>query len=348
VKITHVCRTAWPRRGGLEEAVGGLARAQASRGHQVSIVTLRDPGREARIDGVEVIRLPRVGPRRYPTALGLCGAVAGADLVHVHALDGLLDTLVARRHAVQAPIGVSTHGGYFHTPRHRLVKEVWSRTITRWSLSRVDRVWFGSEADRQRFPGINGAVVPMGIADHGPLALAPEAGRIMVPGRVDVHKGLEQLIDALPLAEGVTVEVVGPEERPGLVAALRSRAAGLGVGERIRFHGSVDRRGWEDQLARAERAVFPSRYEGFGVAALEAMAAGVPVVLSDIPAFRVHEPYAPIVSFADPSSAARALVAPIDRERVGRAREYASSYRWSTRIEAWEAEVRSLLSGSAS
>lgn len=346
MKIAHVCRSAWPRTGGMEAAVGGLAQGLAARGHVVRIVSLRDPGREAPIPNVEVVRLPRLGPKRYPTGWGLLAAVRDADVVHVHGVDGLLDQLTARRRAVPGRIGLSTHGGYFHTARDRLWKALWVRTVTRRSLRALDRVWYTSEADREVFApaGVPGSVVPFGIVDRGAVDRAPEPGLAVVLGRVDVHKGIDDLIDALPHAPAVRVEVVGPEERPGLVAALRARASARGVSERVRFLGPVDDAGWRAAMGRAERLVLPSRYEGFGLAALEGMAAGVPVVLSDIPAFRVHAEHAPIVRFADPIAAAQALVAPIDPARVARARQVAETYRWPARLAAWEAEYARLVS----
>jgi glycosyltransferase involved in cell wall biosynthesis len=169
----------------------------------------------------------------------------------------------------------------------------------------------------------------------------------VVVGRVDVHKGLDDLIDALPHASTVRVDVVGPEARPGLVDRLVGRARDRGVGDRVRFVGERLGDALLDHLATADRVALPSRYEGFGIAAVEAMAAGVPVVLSDIAAHRAHAGCARIVSFADPQAAAEALVAPIPDGQVDRARAHAATFGWHARAEAWEQAYFRLLSPEA-
>lgn len=352
LRITHVCRTFAPAIGGLEASVSGLAGALRDRGHHVRVVTLDplDPGDRGPpgLRGVEVVRLPRLGPRRYPTGLGLVGAVREGrpDLVHVHGVDGLLDQLLARQ---IAPIGLSTHGGYQHTDAWRLAKRVWLRTGTRLAFGRVDRVWFSSDADRDAHrparppPDASVMVDGVDVARFARVVRAPEPGLVLVVGRVDVHKGLDDLIDALPHAPHVRVDVVGPESAPGLVAALTERAVRAGVADRVRFVGPLSGDALLDALGRADRVALPSRFEGFGIAAVEAMAAGVPVVAADIPAFRAHDGSVRLVSFRDPVAAAQALVAPFDPARVAEAAVRARSYGWAARAEAWEAAYRAML-----
>ncbi len=345
LRVVQVCRTAPPRVGGLEAVVGGLASHLAARGHDVTLVTLV-PGQTP---GVRRVELSRAGPRRWPFAWGLRAACGGADLIHVHGIDGLLDQLLPAR---PAPIGVSTHGGYFHTPRHGWLKALWSRTGTAASLSAADAVWWTSPADRARYPVAAhlGVVEPPGI-DLGPLlaaAPAPTPGRWVVPGRIDVHKGLDDLLPALALLRDrvTTIELVGPESAPGLVDRLRGRAADLGLGDVVRFRGEVTGAAYVEALATAELAWLPSRAEGFGLAAVEALAAGTRVVLSDIPAHRAHAGLAPLVPMASPLEAARrvraALDAPWDAER---ARAHARPFGWDERVLAFERRYRALAEG---
>ncbi len=266
----------------MEASIEGLARAQAERGMEVTVASLR--GAEGQADGIRRVRLRRVGPRRYPFAAGLGRWLASADVVHVHGLDGLLDQVVGRHPAV----GVSTHGGFLHTPRHRLLKQLWLRTWTARSLGGAGAVWFSSACDRDGLGMVRGEILGDGIDPIGEVARNPVPGRWLVPGRVDVHKGIDDLLALLrkpALRRRVReLRVVGPEARPGLVATLRAQAGDLPVC----FTGGVARRDWEAELGSAEVVVLPSRHEGFGIAAVEAMAWGVPVVLSDIPAFREH------------------------------------------------------------
>ncbi|HET9315642.1 MAG TPA: glycosyltransferase, partial [Vicinamibacteria bacterium] len=101
---------------------------------------------------------------------------------------------------------------------------------------------------------------------------------------------------------GLRLDVVGdvrahpPFDGPGL-------ARRLGLQDCVRFSGFVDEAGLADRYAGADAAVFLSAYEGFGLPALEAMARGVPVVVSDRPAL-------------DEIFGEAALVAPLEDEQA--------------------------------
>jgi alpha-1,3-mannosyltransferase len=364
LKVVHVCRTGWPALGGLEASVGGLALAQHRAGHDVRVVTLDRDGTgralpEQVIEGVRYQRLRRVGPRRYPLAAGLLGAVAGADVVHAHGLDGLTDRLVAGRRRHGIPVGVSTHGGYLHTRRLQRIKQVWLRTGTRWILGRADAVWFSSEADRQRLAPARarGRVIPDGVdvERFARVVRRPVPGTWLVPGRLDVHKGLDDLMLALDVLarrdeRPFRVEIAGRDWAPGLRARLEAQALRLGLSERVVFLGELSGDDLLRALGRAELVLLPSRYEGFGIAAVEAMAARVPVVVADVPALRDHVEDGVsgfVAPFRDPTAAADVLarVRGADlADLAERAAAAAARHAWPARAAELTVEYERLVS----
>ena len=171
--------------------------------------------------------------------------------------------------------------------------------------------------------GLNPVVIPNGVD-----AARFEAGAADMPGRrrwaerlgdyvlalggIEPRKGSLDLLEAFALLR---------EERPGLHlvfgggetlfdyrdyrAAFDARAAGLGVVPRI--IGTVDEDDLPSLVAQAAALAMVSTKEGFGLAALEALAAGVPVVARDLPVLR--EVFGSTVAYGtDPGTIARRLV----------------------------------------
>jgi glycosyltransferase involved in cell wall biosynthesis len=108
--------------------------------------------------------------------------------------------------------------------------------------------------------------------------------RIAWAGRMAPEKGVDDLLDAAAALVGrgrnIRLDLLGDgAARPGLEA----RAAGLGLDGRVRWHGYVgDRAGYLDALRSADMFVLPSRAEGVPKVVVEAMAAGLPVVATDV------------------------------------------------------------------
>src|SRR5207249_1386715 len=102
-------------------------------------------------------------------------------------------------------------------------------------------------------------------------------------GRMVPEKGLSVLIDAVPLVlqqwPSVKFVLAGGG---GYANDLRAKASALGVADNIIFAGRVSDEVRDALFKVADCAVFPSLYEPFGIVALEAMAAGTPVVVSEV------------------------------------------------------------------
>jgi len=105
---------------------------------------------------------------------------------------------------------------------------------------------------------------------------------ILFFGRLVPEKGVQVLLEALPAVAGripgVRLVVAGKGPYEGY---LRNLAGRLGLFNRVEFIGYVDDQGRNQLLEQGWAAAFPSLYEPFGIVALEAMAAGVPVIVSD-------------------------------------------------------------------
>ena len=111
-----------------------------------------------------------------------------------------------------------------------------------------------------------------------PLVTAPGTLKLLLPGRLVHEKGHADLIDALTLLSGKVSCVfagTGPEE-----PRLRRLAAERNV--QVHMTGPLSRSSFLRLMQSADLVVTPSRYEGFGLAAAEALYLGTPVIAADV------------------------------------------------------------------
>ena len=115
--------------------------------------------------------------------------------------------------------------------------------------------------------------------------IAPgETPVLLFVGRLDPIKGIDLLLESVAhMRTPARLIVVGgdPTGDPE-VERLRTRAAELGIGGRVRFPGAVQQEQLKDYYRAADVQVVTSRYESFGLVAVEALASGTPVVSSAV------------------------------------------------------------------
>lgn len=136
---------------------------------------------------------------------------------------------------------------------------------------------------------IHGVVVP-GVGESwldGAYDVRPVAFRLVFVGRFEPNKGIAELLD---IVEHLNPEVPNLELRLVGDGPLRrwveAESVARGLSGRVLCVGPVSPDRVRQELRRADLFVFPSHYESFGIAVLEALAVGVPVVSSDLPALR--------------------------------------------------------------
>jgi rhamnosyl/mannosyltransferase len=164
-------------------------------------------------------------------------------------------------------------------------------------------------------------VIPFGIDPHPWSNItALLDGPFLFVGRLVPYKGLDVLMKAMGLVSEASLVIIG--DGP-LAAELACLADQVGCAGRVQFTGPMGQEGVASQLARARALLLPSvdASETFGLVQLEAMAAGVPVIATDL-ATGVRE-------VGSPGTTCR-LVRPGDPEALGEAMESM----WSDRESA--------------
>jgi len=291
-----------------------LTLARSITGHDVTVVAPRMPG-APRAEVVEGVRVRRVAyfPRRWeglaadaimPTLRTapwravevpfLVGALLVATLQEVRRQRAVvvnphwivpagLIALVVRA-VTGVPYVVTVHGADAYTLRG---------PVGRWTKRRVLRsaaAVLPVSTDISHTLDLRGAqVLRMGVDTAATRAAvaerAPEAGLLLYIGRLADKKGVDVLVEALARLDAARLEIIGDgPDRP----SLEQRAERLGVADRVQFRGKQPKGEVLAALARAQLVVIPSRVgadgdtEGTPVVLCEAMAAGVPVVASDL------------------------------------------------------------------
>ncbi|MGP8163856.1 MAG: glycosyltransferase family 4 protein [Acidimicrobiales bacterium] len=281
--------------GGVQAQVIGLARALRAAGDEVVVVAPGAPGATAPAD-LDLVLVGRSVPFRANGSLAPVAPTpatmhrtrrairsAAVDVVHVH--EPLVPgPALAAASWHEVPV-VAT----FHRARASAAYVVYGHALRRVVRHLDDRVAVSDVARATLWAAVGPcdvAILPNAV-DAGRFAHAVSAPTtvptVLFVGRAEHRKGLAVLLEAFAgLAGDVRLQVVGdgPE-----VPALRRRFAG---DPRLEWLGRLPDEELAAHLAAAEVFVAPALGgESFGVVLLEAMAAGTPVLASDIPGYRL-------------------------------------------------------------
>ncbi len=189
-----------------------------------------------------------------------------------------------------------------------------------------------------------------GDADRG-RGLAGADRYVLGLGTVEPRKGFPTLVRAVDrLDDDVTLVIAGQDGWGS--AELDAAVAAARPDTRVVRLGYVDDRARSDLLAGAAAFVYPSRYEGFGIPPLEAMAAGVPVVASTAGALPEVLGDAALLVAPDDDAALAAAVTRVVTDTalaadlVARGRTRAAAYSWDRTADAVVTALRATAAGA--
>ena len=290
MRVLHVGKFYPPHRGGMERVVETLC--QVSRGFVDSRVLVAHTARdtvEEKVDGIPVTRIGTIGAAgSVHVAPGFVSALrrASADLIVLHEPNpwALLSYTLARP---AAPLAIWYHSDVV---RPALQYALFYAPVARTAYRRARTFIVSSPALAAYAPALAPyqsriRVIPFGIDPapwrSGDGAAHPGPPFLLFAGRHVDYKGVDVLLRAL--AGGTARAVIagdGPKR-----GAWQQLARALGLDGRVTFTGEISDAELRRLMQQCAALVLPSvtQAEAFGYVQLEAMAAGKPVISTDVP-----------------------------------------------------------------
>lgn len=376
MRILHVIGSVAPRFGGPSTVMPELCAALAHRGHEVALFTTDMDGDDdlpvplqtpVELGGYATTYFPVGHPRdlkvSWPMARQIYRDVRQYDIVHVHSLH-LFHSVVAPFVCArwQVPYVLRPHGALdrYHRTHHRFRKAILYTVAERRNLKGAAFIHCTSNQERRSVGdlrlGVRVAVIPLGVGQPA-VSVGSAAGVaykdraspgpvVLFLGRLSAKKGIDLLIrafrDVHERYPNCRLVIAGPDEE-GLGSGLSRLARSCGVASAVEFLGEVRGQDKWSLLQAADIFVLPSATENFGVAAAEALACGVPVVISDEVALaeQVRRHGGGIVCRRSSDAVAAGILRLLDDETLA-ARCCLEGRRLAAREFSWDAAARRL------
>ena len=308
MRILHIYKDYYPVLGGIENHVRVLAEAGVARGHHVSVLvtSLDRHTQHDELNGVKLIKTARwinissapISPAMFSAARTLGRT---ADIIHLH-FPYPLGEMARLLSGAPARTIITYHSDIV---RQKMLRTVYQPLLWR-ILGKADRIIATSGRYIETSPYLSQfkdkcSVVPLGtdaaqfaqvqpqaVADlrasllaHNATSPTPPQFILLSVGRLRYYKGLDDLIRALPQIPNAKYVIVGTGP---MYAEWQQLARSVGVAQRVFFAGEVSDVELPTYYAACDLFVLPAnaRAEAFGTVIVEALAAGKPVISTEV------------------------------------------------------------------
>lgn len=307
MKVLHVIPSISHVHGGPSIALEAMTRALAQAGVAVDVATTDDDG-AGHLDvplGAPVLRdgvtywFFRRQTQFYkfslPLTRWLARNVARYDVAHIHALFSYATVpasfYAARAHVPYIVRPLGTLNQYGMRQHHALIKKISFPLVERRILARAARVHYTSAQEKLEAEALGvtqpSVILPLGVAiaqdEIARVRLPGEPLRILFLSRLDPKKGLDLLLPAFAALRAREVNaqlIIAGDGEDDFLNDVKRRAQELQLGAAVQWMGFITGDAKTRLLCDADIFVLPSYSENFGIAAVEAMGAGLPVIVT--------------------------------------------------------------------
>jgi len=299
MKVLHISHHFFPCLGGTEKYVMDLCFELKRNGIEPEVVCLNTCHNSRKklkeketVKRIKVTRIPFIDFRIYKIAPKVMDYIKDFDLIHVHGIGFFSDYILAKKNQHKKPVIISTHGGIFHTNKKSLLKKFYHNYWLKHHLKKADKIIADSENDFEQFRKISSKTVfVQNAVDTKKFSYKgkKDYNKIVFVGRLSKNKRIDLLIERFAEITKKfpekTLEIIG-EDFDGIKKELEKKSKELGLQKKVFFRGKLTEKRLIEKVKKAGFYASASEYEGFGIAVIEAMAAGTIPVLNDIKAFR--------------------------------------------------------------
>ncbi len=319
MNILHIIETISSRYGGPVSVVKELSNIQNKLGHNVTICTtncdfpkgkLRDAGIDYLHDTkVKVLYFPvQFRPLKvsFPMAIFLIKNIQNFHLVHIHGLYRFPSTFAAKiAHHKKVPYIILPFGSlnkysFYNSSYNITIKRLYERLFDLPNLKKANAIQYTTEEERFQASGLNfknySFIVPNGI-DWNKFAVLPQRGFlrsylglskrekiILFVGRITQVKGIDLLIPAFEKIKkyknNIHLVLIGPEN-DDYGKKIFNSILNKNITDSVHHIGHLERNDLIKAYVDADIFVLPSYSESFGMTAVEAMACGIPTIISN-------------------------------------------------------------------